>query len=128
VGVLVLVLTGLAWLAVHYQGRPRGDFGDAPHPAEPWLLRLHGIAAYFFLLVLGSMGTVHVMLAWRMRRNRFSGIALLAIAAVLMLTALGLYYGPEAAHAAASIAHWLCGLVLLPLLWLHVELARRRRD
>ena len=127
--VLTLALTGIAWLLAHYFGRSQGQLGsELPHPAEPWLLRLHGIAAYASLLVLGSMGTVHVALAWRLRRNRSSGTSLLAATALLALTALSLYYGPEAAHAATSLAHWLCGLALLPLLWLHVALARRRRE
>src|SRR5262249_43911930 len=47
-----LLIPGAAWLVVHYL---MGS-GDLPHPAEAWALRLHGIAAYVFLMVFGSMG------------------------------------------------------------------------
>ena len=125
---LALLVTGLAWLAAHHLLRSTGTFGEElPSPLEPWALRLHGIVAYAFLFMLGSMSAVHIVLAWRLRRHLGSGIGLLACSAVLLCSALALYYAPEPLHAGTSLLHWLAGLVLLPLLWLHVLLARRSR-
>jgi hypothetical protein len=125
--VLALVLTGVAWLIAHFLLRNGGEVDSGlPHPAEGWALRLHGIAAYGFLLVLGSMGAVHIVTAWRLGRNRWSGSVLLATAVLLVATALQLYYGPETAHVPTSAIHWAIGLLMLPLLWAHVLIARRR--
>jgi hypothetical protein len=122
--VLALLASGVAWLIAHYGMRAAGELA-APHPLEPWSLRLHGIAAYAFLLAFGSMSAVHVVLGWRARRNRGSGAGFVLAATLLFVTALGLYYGPESAHATTSMLHWGLGLALLPLLWLHIVIARR---
>lgn len=127
--VLALALTGVAWLLARYLLRSTGGFGEElPSPLEPWALRLHGIAAYGFLLVFGSMGTVHLVLGWRLRRSLKSGLGLVAAGLVLIGTGLALYYAPESWHRGASILHWGLGLALLPLLWAHVLTARRARS
>jgi len=126
--VLALVLTGVAWLVPHYLMGSAGDLGASlPHPAERWALRLHGISAYAFLLVLGSIAGSHSVAAWRLRRHRTSGSLLLGTALLLAMTALVLYYGSESVHSVTSALHWGVGLLMLPLLWLHVLIARRER-
>lgn len=123
-----LALTGLAWLVAHHALRTTGTFGEQlPSPLEPWALRLHGVLAQVFLLVLGSMTAVHIVLGWRLRRGRWSGGGLLAACAVLFATGLALYYAPEGWHAGASLLHWGLGLALPLLLGLHVARARRAR-
>lgn len=125
---LALVLTGLAWLAAHHLLRSTGTFGEElASPLEPWALRLHGIVAYAFLLVLGSLTAVHIVFGWRLKRSLWSGSGLLACCAVLLCTALALYYAPEHWHAGSSLVHWLAGLGLPLLLTLHVVVARRSR-
>ena len=125
---LALAVTGLAWLAAHHLLRSTGAFGEElTSPLEPWALRLHGMLAYAFLFVLGSMSAVHIVLGWRVKRSLWSGSALLACSALLLCTALALYYAPEHWHAGSSLVHWLAGLGLPLLLALHVVVARRSR-
>ncbi len=125
---LALTLTGVGWLIAHHLLQDRGSFGEAlPSPLEPWALRLHGMLAYAFLLVLGSMSTVHVVLGWRLRRTRRSGVGLIAAGLVLTVSGLALYYAPEPWHESTSLLHWATGLGLLPLLGVHVLAARRWR-
>lgn len=125
---VALALTGLAWLAAHHLLRSTGGFGEElPSPLEPWALRLHGVLAQLFLMVLGSMSTVHIVLGWRLRRGRWSGGGLLLASLVLFASGLALYYAPEAWHAGTSLLHWGLGLALLPLVGLHVARARRSR-
>jgi len=123
--VLVLLVSGASWLIAHYFMHATGELAPLL-PLESWSLRVHGIAAYVFVLVFGSMTAVHIVLGWRARRNRGSGAGFVIAAALLLASALGLYYGPESAHAATSGLHWAVGLALLPLLWLHIVIARRR--
>lgn len=123
--ILALLLTGLVWLLAHYFLRTASEFGgELPHPLEGWALRLHGIFAYAFVFVFGSMSTVHIILAWTRHRNRRSGALLLSSVVLLAISALGLYYGADTVHSAVSVIHWVIGLTLLPVLWLHIYFAR----
>lgn len=125
---LALALSGAAWLLAHHLLRATGGFGEeVPSPIEPWALRLHGMLAYAFLLVLGSMTAVHIGFGWRLKRSRWSGSGLVAASLLLLASGLALYYAPEDWHASASVLHWAVGLGLLPLVWVHVLAARRSR-
>lgn len=128
-----LAVTGVAWLAFHHWIRVEGEFGPEPHPAEPIMLMIHGIASYALLILAGALIPVHVKLGWSTGRNKVSGTTLSITLGVLGVTALGLYYlGGESARSLTSLAHWLIGLGALPLLLIHVingrrSLARPRR-
>jgi hypothetical protein len=124
----MLLASGATWLVAHYLLHGSGEFGaELPSPLEPLALRLHGIAAYLFVFVFGSMSTAHIVLGWRLRRNRRTGTLLVGACALLAVTALLLYYAAEDWHPAASLVHWICGLLLAPLLWAHVLAARAGR-
>jgi hypothetical protein len=68
----------------------------------------------------GAMIPVHVKSGWAQRRNLKSGLLLGISCIIAALTALGLYYlGDEAVRPLTSIAHWLVGLVIIPVLLIH---------
>ena len=120
--------TGTAWWVLHRWFQVNGEFGPAPHPAEHWLIRLHGAAAMLTLVLLGSLLPLHVKRAWLVRRNRPSGTVLVALNALLALTGYALYYaGGETIRALASNAHLALGLALPVLLLLHIAFGRRTR-
>jgi len=90
----VLVVTGAAWLAVHY-----ARAADAlPSPAEPWLMRVHGLAAFVALLLLGALAASHVPRGWRLAERRGwpsqrrTGVILCGLGVALVLTGYLLYY------------------------------------
>jgi hypothetical protein len=123
-----LIATGIVWLALDQWVRIDGDFGPEHHPAEHWVLIVHGIAAYAFLIVGGAMIPVHVQLGWNMRRNLVSGLVLASICIFLALTALALYYAAdEVARHWSSILHWTVGLFALPAILVHAIKGRRGR-
>jgi cation transport ATPase len=116
----LLLITGIAWLIFDTWVRVPGDFGPEHHPAEHWMLIVHAIGAYAFLVILGAMIPVHIPLGWHQRRNLKSGISLLTIFGLLGLTALGLYYiGDDALRSWTSLIHWAVGLIALPALLIH---------
>lgn len=124
----VLLLTGAAWLILHTWVRTQGEFGPEPHPAEHWMLIIHAIGAYSFLVVLGALIPVHVPLGWRQKRNRFTGVTVASLCALLALTALALYYvGADIPRHWASVVHWAVGLAAVPVLVVHVTRGRSRR-
>ncbi|MEO5641284.1 MAG: hypothetical protein ABIQ98_05905 [Sphingomicrobium sp.] len=122
----LLAASGLGWLVLDQWVRVAGEFGPEPHPAEHIALIVHGVAAYGLLIVVGSLLPAHVLPGWRIGRNRGSGLFLGAVLVLLTATALGLYYaGDEIARHWASIAHWMVGLALVPLLIFHALAGRR---
>ncbi len=124
----VLLLTGLLWVGVRYGIREGGAEG-LPHPAEPWLLRIHGFAMMAGLFVYGSLLRAHMINAWRLRKNRVLGTSVTSVLAFLALTGYMLYYvSGEETRPVISVAHWVVGLTIGGLLPLHVWNGRRTRN
>ena len=123
----LLMLSGAAWLAVHYV--VGAGAGDLPHPAEAWLLRVHGLGAFAGLFVLGVLAAGHVPQGWRYTgRHRWagqrsSGITLCVIGAALVLSGYLLYYfAPENIRPALGWAHAVVGACMAVL-----TISHRRR-
>ncbi len=124
--VSVLFLSGAIWLLT--------DRLKHTAAGEMWsrmgasLLMLHGAAAMLMLVLFGSLMPFHVRVGWRRKRNRTTGIVMLAANAALIATAFGLYYaGAATVRDWASDLHIGIGLALPALLALHVVRGRRRR-
>ena len=121
----LLFTSGLFWLAFHYFLRAHGQFGETPHPLEPWWLRLHGGAAMLFLLVVGSLLPIHVRRGWHQRKNLRLGIVLLCVALLLTCSGYALYYfGGEEMRPFISAFHWIIGLGTPVLLIWHIIAGR----
>ena len=118
----LLLGTGVLWLALH-----TSRAADAlPSPLEPWAMKLHGLAAFAALFMFGVLAASHVPHGWRLShrwrwaRQRGSGLALCALAALLALTSYLLYYfAPEGVRAALGWIHSALGAAALPLLLAH---------
>lgn len=120
--------TGVLWLVFHYLIRVKGEFGETAHPLEVWWLRLHGLAAFGSLLVVGSLLPVHVRTSWHQRRNLGFGIGLLSVAVLLIVTGYALYYfGGEELRPVISALHWVVGLVSALVMILHIRTGRASR-
>jgi len=91
---LLLAATGVAWLALHY--RTGGD--GLPHPAEGWLMRLHGAAAFAALFGAGLMAGHHIPAGWRAAQRprhasqRRSGLLLCLMLGLGVVSGYTLYY------------------------------------
>jgi hypothetical protein len=124
----LLVLSGALWLLFHYFVRMPGQFGDSPHPLEPWWLCIHGLSAAAFLIGFGSVLPGHVRRAWVARRNRISGTFFFSLLALLIATGYGLYYlGEDSVRVPVSAVHWLVGLGMPALMGWHIWLGRASR-
>jgi uncharacterized membrane protein YkvI len=125
----LLTATGLAWLWLDKFGKVQGDFGPEQNPALPWLLLLHGVIAYAFLIVSAMLVPVHMRLGWNALRNRLSGLALVTVGLFLAATGLLLYYATaEGLRDASSTLHWIVGIGLPAILIIHVVRGRRSRS
>lgn len=118
----LLLLSGVAWLVLHYAL----NNGGLPNPLEAWTLRLHGLAAFGGLFMLGVLGGSHVPRGWHMSRRqrwvqqRGTGVALLALGAVLSLTGYLLYYfAPEALRPTLGWLHAGIGVAMAGVFLVH---------
>jgi hypothetical protein len=120
----VLFLTGAGWLVADWQKDISTD--EIWQQSVAYLLMVHGGAAMVTLLLLGALIPVHVMRAWRSRKNRISGSAMVTFNAVLIVTAFGLYYlGSETLRPWMSWIHIGAGFSLSLLLPLHIFWGRQ---
>ena len=119
-----LLLTGGLWLIVHYSVGVGA--GELPHPLEAWSLRLHGVAAFAGLFMLGVLAAGHIPHGWRLSHRRrwegqrSTGVLLCVIGALLVLTGyLLLYFAPESVRPALGWAHAFIGLAMGVLIASH---------
>lgn len=120
----VLFLTGAGWLVADWQKDISSD--EIWQQSVAYLLMVHGGAAMVTLLLLGALIPVHVMRAWRRRKNRISGSAMVTFNTVLIVTAFGLYYlGSETLRPWMSWIHIGAGFSLSLLFPLHIFWGKR---
>jgi cytochrome bd-type quinol oxidase subunit 2 len=120
----VLLLSGAAWLVADWQK----DADEAWQQAASNLLMIHGGAAMLALMALGALIPLHLLRAWRARKNLVSGLIVATVNAVLIVTAFGLYYlGSEVVRPWMSWIHIATGFFLALMIPLHILLGRRAR-
>lgn len=125
----LLAASGLVWLLAHYFLRRHGEFGDIPSPAEAWMLRLHGLSMLAALFLCGSLLKTHMLKAWQIRRNRWTGLLAVSLLLVLAVTGYLLYYfSNEDLRPILSVVHWVPGIALTFSLPMHVWKGRRRTE
>lgn len=122
----MLLVTGAGWLLA--DGMKDRASGEGWQLVATDLLASHGGAAMVTLMLLGALVPLHVRHGWRARRNRTTGICMVACNALLVLTAYGLYYlGSDTLRAWTSNLHTGLGLGLPLLFAVHVVLGKRTR-
>ena len=121
-----LFISGALWLAAD-------SLKDAPD-GERWqaisanLLMVHGGAAMVTLMLFGAMVPIHLLRAWRAKRNRWTGGVMAVLNAILIVTAFGLYYlGGEEVRPWMSNIHLGAGFSLPLLLFIHILRGRGAR-
>ncbi|HMN84235.1 MAG TPA: DUF4405 domain-containing protein [Burkholderiaceae bacterium] len=130
----LLAASGVAWLGIHYLWG--AGAGELPHPLEPWLIRLHGAAAFAALFVAGVLSAGHIPNGWRltapkMRRadlagQRRTGLAMTTLGAAAVFSGYLLYYfAPEPVRPSLGWVHAIIGLTMALLVPLHGSTSAR---
>ena len=87
----LLIASAIGWLIFDQWVRVAGDFGNKHHHAQHTVLIPHGVAAYGFLIVSGTMIPVHIWFGWTFGHNCKSGLTFAIICILLVLTARALF-------------------------------------
>ena len=123
-----LWITGAVWLILHNFAQVEGEFGIVPHLLEPVMLQLHGFVLIPALLSFGGILFGHIGNGWNYRKNKISGVIMLAALILLIGTGYVLYYtGSDIMRQASSLAHWITGLAA-PLVFLKHSVKRVNRS
>jgi len=122
----ILFLSGVLWWSIDYGG----SHHQLGHPftelLKPWLLKIHGAGAMFFLVVFGSLWPNHIRRAWHARANRRSGGVLIAWIVGLIITGYGLYYfGGESMREWTTWLHDGLGFGSIAVLMFHIAIGQR---
>jgi peptidoglycan/LPS O-acetylase OafA/YrhL len=111
----LLLASGVLWLALHYS--VGAGTGELPHPLEAWAMRVHGLAGFVALFMLGVLAAAHVPHGWRISGRlrwagqRRSGAVLCALGGLLAFSGYLLYYfAPEGVRPALGWAHTIIGV------------------
>jgi hypothetical protein len=104
-----LFFSGLIWMLFNFYL----DYETPFRFLNTWNLRLHGLAAFGFLIVFGMILSTHISFNWQVKKNRrWSGIILTAIFVALILSGYFLYYsGDDDFRSFTSYFHWIIGLI-----------------
>ena len=115
----LLWLSGCAWLVVHFFFPMATEFGPAPNPVQPWLLRLHGWVAVGAVFLFGWITSGHISDRWRRPQNRVSGLSLASFVSILTVSGYALYYTTDRLHDASAIAHEVLGALAIVFALVH---------
>lgn len=115
----IVAISGMWWTLLHDWMASEAD--DLMHQ----LIVVHGAAAFFSLMVFGALMPQHIRIAWQGKRNRGSGSAMTAVLAMIILTGLGLYYGPEEWRDTTKWMHVWIGVSSVVVIVLHVWFGKK---
>lgn len=108
-----LWISGCAWLWLDQFAAQRGPFGSTPHPLQPPLLLMHGVAALASMYLFGWISVRHVRHWWTANLRRSSGATLASILAVLTVTGFALFFvSSDAWQRYAAGAHDVLGVAV----------------
>lgn len=113
-GMLACSVTGIIYLLGHQFHIQRSTFGNHG------ILAAHGVAAMLATLALGSVLPFHIKAGYKSKKQWWSGFSQLGFLAVLMISGVLLYYGPEEIRDTTVDTHWIIGLLFFNIFLLHV--------
>src|SRR5512135_3477915 len=82
----LLWLSGALWLLLEWVFPQTNEFGRLPNPWQAPLMRVHGLVAVLAVFLFGWVAGGHIRVRWRQGVNRASGLWLLGLASVLVVS------------------------------------------
>jgi len=89
---IISLITGYTFFTLNQFVIIEGPFGPQKHPMQKYFLMTHGASAFIIMTLFGAMLAAHVPKTWDLKKNRNTGVTLITIISIQMITAYGLYY------------------------------------
>ena len=87
----------------------------------------HTSVSYLMMMLIGALAMIHMRAGWRKQHNHISGVLLLTVFLILLLSGLGLlYFGEESWILTASVAHIAAGVGIIGFAAVHIVKGRLR--
>ena len=119
--------SGVALFVLNRWLRIPSDIGEQHHPSEQWVRISHAVSAYLVVTALGYMIKAHVLPGLKAGKRLKSGIGMLVVFGVLIVTALGILYSGESDWNGFMVkSHDWIGFLTPALIFFHA--ARRLAD
>ena len=112
-GMVACSITGSLYLVGHQFQIQRSTLGSHS------VLAAHGIAAMIATLALGSVLPFHIKAGLKSKKKWWSGFSQLSFLAVLLISGVLLYYGPEEIRDSIINLHWAVGLLFFTVFIWH---------
>ena len=126
---LLLLLSGLLLLPGMLQMRLDLSLDPgwrASGAARLFIAALHALAGFVTIGLVGALAIVHMRMGWRRRLNHVSGIALLSLVVLMLLSTVGIYYaGDEAWSMGSSLVHIVAAILATALFAWHFVKGRK---
>ena len=119
------VASGVAFYFLNNFMRIEGDFGLMKHPWQLPILKLHAFVSFILMILFGYFLSVHVQkklsnFSNLHKKGIFSGVCLLVLMSICILTAYGLFYvGDEVLRCYLVNIHFFGGVTLMVLFFYH---------
>lgn len=88
----VSLVTGCTFFVLNQFVVIEGPFGPQKHPWQKYFLMTHGASAFIIMTLFGMMLSSHVPKTWPLKKNKITGMLLVTIVSLQMITAYCLYY------------------------------------
>jgi hypothetical protein len=118
-GMMICSLTGVIYLLGHQLQINRVLLGNHN------VLAIHGIAAIFATLALGSILPFHLKAGLKSGRKWLSGFSQLSLLSALIISGALLYYGPEWMRDTVIDVHSVIGLLFFAIFLMHQPIRLR---
>jgi len=123
----ISLVTGVTFFIMNTWVYVEGDFGPEKHPWQFSVLKTHAFSAFFIMLFYGAMWATHVQYGWRSKLSRRTGIAIVSVLGLQIISAYLLYYmANEGMRDITRYIHLGVGLSIPLVLYVHILIARRR--
>ena len=119
-GMMICSLTGVIYLLGHQLQINRVLLGNHN------VLAIHGIAAIFATLALGSILSFHLKAGLKSGRKWLSGFSQLSLLSALIISGALLYYGPEWMRDTVIDIHSIIGLLFFAIFLMHQPIRLRK--
>ena len=124
---LVAWLSGVTFFILNNFVTVAGEFGPEKHPWQFSVLQIHGVAAFFMIMMFGYLLASHIRLAWKVRPLQKMGLVMAGLHLFLIITAYLLYYVGDGSRVLIGYAHASAGFVYPIILVFHINLKRSKK-